>query len=151
MTIQSDGYQTTVDFSSSEISSDVIIISIMEEKEVTPPGVAGGGANDASTMRNETWRTMSPKSLKTLTPVTIVIAYDPALYDEMVAMVNDNQLITITFPDDSTLAFWGWIDEFTPNANIEGEQPTANITIIPSNQDADDNNAEVAPVFTAVE
>jgi len=151
MTIQGDGYQTTIDFSSSEISSDVIIISIMEEKEVTPPGVAGGGANDASTMRNETFRTMSPKGLKTLTPVTIVIAYDPALYDEMVAMVNDNQLITITFPDDSTLAFWGWIDEFTPNANIEGEQPTANITIIPSNQDADDNNAEIAPVFTAVE
>lgn len=150
MTIQGDGYQTTIDFSSSEMTSDAIIIDYMEEKEVTPPGIAGGGANDASTMRNATWRTMSPKSLKTLTPVTITIAYDPALYDEMVAMINDNQLITITFPDTSTLAFWGWIDEFTPNANIEGEQPTANITIIPSNQDADNSNAEIAPVFTAV-
>ena len=150
MTIQGDGYQTTIDFSSSEMTSDALIIRLMEEKEVTPPGVSGGGANDASTMRNTTWRTMSPKSLRTLTPVTIVIAYDPALYDEMVAMINDNQLITITFPDTSTLAFWGWIDEFTPNANVEGEQPTANITIIPSNQDADNNDAEIAPAFTGV-
>lgn len=149
MAIQGDGYQTTIDFSSSEMTSDALIIRIMEEKEVTPPGFAGGGANDASTMRNVTWRTMSPKSLKTLTPVTLAVAYDPALYDEMDAMINDNQLITITFPDGATLAFWGWIDEFTPNASIEGEQPTANITIIPSNQDADNSNAEIAPVFTA--
>ena len=150
MTIQGDGYRTTIDFSSDEMSSDALIITYMEEKEVTPPGVSGGGANDASTMRNDTWRTMSPKSLRTLTPITIVVAYDPALYDEMVAMINDNQLITVTFPDTSKLAFWGWIDEFTPGSNVEGEQPTATITIIPSNQDADDDDAEIAPEFTAV-
>ena len=149
MTIMNDGYQTTVDFSSSEMTSDAFLLTIMEEKEVGVPGVAGGGANDATTMRNATWRTMAPKSLKTLTPMTLVVAWDSALYDEMNAMINDNQLITITFPDDSTLAFWGWIDEFTPNAHTEGDQPTASITIIPSNQNADDNNAEIAPAYTA--
>ena len=149
MTIMGDGYQTTIDFSSSEMTSDALVLALMEEKEITVPGISGGGANDASTMRNETWRTMSPKSLRTLTPMTAVVAWDPALYDEMVAMLNDNQLITVTFPDGATLAFWGWIDDFAPGAQVEGAQPTATITIIPSNQDADNNNAEIAPVYTA--
>jgi len=149
MTIMGDGYQTTIDFSSSEMTSDAFILLLMEEKEVTVPGISGGGANDASTMRNATWRTMSPKSLRTLTPMTVTIAWDSALYDEIVNMINDNQLITITFPDGSTLAFWGWIDDFAPGAQSEGSQPTATITIIPSNQDGDNNDAEIAPVYTA--
>ena len=148
MTIMGDGYQTTIDFSSSLMTSDALTLTLMEEKEITPPGIAGGGANDASTMRNATWRTMSPKSLRTLTPVTIVVAYDPALYDEMVAMINVNQLIRIEFPDGATLDFWGWLDEFTPGASVEGSQPTATLTIIPSNQDADNDNAEIAPAYT---
>ncbi len=149
MTIQTDGYQTTIEFDSDLLSSGLVVLTDeMEEKEITPPGIAGGGANDASTMRNTLWRTMSPKSLRTLTPCTLVVAYDPELYNEMEAMINDNQQITITFPDDSTLVFWGWIDEFAPNASIEGEQPTATITIIPSNQDGDNDNAEIAPAYS---
>lgn len=135
-----DGFSTTISFAD---DSDVQ----MWEKEVTPPGVSGGGAIDTTTMANTTWRTMFPKSLKSLTEVSLVVAYDPAVYDEIISMLNSNQLITITFPDNSTLAFWGWIDEFTPNANVEGEQPTANITIQPSNQNA--SLVEVAPVYTA--
>ena len=150
MGIQTDGFQTTIAFNSSLLSSATVVLTDeMEEKEVTPPGIAGGGANDASTMRNTLWRTMSPKSLRTLTPCTLTVAYDPELYQEMEAMINDNQQITITFPDDSTLVFWGWIDEFTPNASVEGEQPTATITIIPSNQDGDNSNAEIAPDYSA--
>ena len=148
MTIMNDGYQTTIAFTSAEMDSQANLLTLMEEKEVTPPGVAGGGANDATTMRNTVWRTMAPKVLKTLTESPFVVAYDPELYDEMVAMINDNQLITITFPDTSTLAFWGWIDSFTPNAQVEGTQPTANVVIIPSNQDGNNNNAEIAPDYT---
>jgi hypothetical protein len=65
----------------------------------------------------------------------------------MIAMVQVNQEITITYPDSSTWVFWGFIDEFTPNALVEGEQPTANITVIPSNQDAAGD--EIAPVYSA--
>lgn len=148
MTIMNDGYQTTITFTSAEMDSQANLLTLMEEKEVTPPGVAGGGANDATTMRNMAWRTMAPKVLKTLTESPFVVAWDPELYDEMVAMINDNQLITITFPDTSTLAFWGWIDSFTPNAQVEGSQPTANIVIIPSNQDGNNDNAEIAPDYT---
>jgi hypothetical protein len=38
------------------------------EKEVTPPGMTSGGPIDTTTMRNVAWRTMTPRSLKTLTP-----------------------------------------------------------------------------------
>lgn len=138
MAFLDDGYQTLISFAN---DTDVQL----REKEVTPPGIAAGGEIDVTTMQNTTWRTRAPKALKTLTNVSLSVAYDPALYDEIVAMAGSNQLITITFPDAQTLAFWGWIDEFTPNANVEGEQPTADITIIPSNQN--DSGVETAPVL----
>lgn len=135
-----DGFATLIEFAENSAVK-------MYEKEVTPPGVIGGGENDTSTMQNTTWRTKSPKSLKTLGESSLVVAYDPAVFDDIVEMVNVNQLITITFPDDSTLAFWGWIDEFTPNACVEGEQPTADVKIIPSNQNG--SLVETAPSYTA--
>jgi hypothetical protein len=140
MSILNDGYQTLIDF------ADFPSVNF-KEKEVTPPGVIGGGPNDTTTMRNETWRTQQPKFLKSLGESGCVVAYDPQFLEDAVDMVNVNQLITITFPDGSTYAFWGWLDEFQPNAHKEGEQPTANVKILPSNQDADGN--ETAPVFTA--
>ena len=42
---------------------------------------------------------------------------------------------------------YGWLDSFIPNAAVEGEQPTAQCTIIPSNQNA--SGTETAPVYTA--
>ncbi|MHA1344987.1 MAG: hypothetical protein ACTSO3_01170 [Candidatus Heimdallarchaeaceae archaeon] len=135
-----DGHATLIEFAE---DSDVQ----MWEKEVTPPGISGGGENDTSTMHNTVWRTKSPKGLKSLSESSFTAAYDPAVYDEIVSMCNVNQLITITFPDSSTIAFWGWIDEFTPGANVEGEQPTADVTIICSNQNG--SQVETAPVYSA--
>jgi len=54
-------------------------------------------------------------------------------------------MIVITFPDNSTYRFRGWLDKFTPNAIVEGEMATANITVIPANQTA--AGVEVAPVY----
>ena len=149
MVIQNDGYQTTIAFTSALIGSGVTMANILAEKELTPPGVSGGGSNDATTMRNTAWRTVAPKTLKTLTPFSIICAFDPAVYDQMVLMINDNQEMTINFPDDSELVFWAYVDEFIPGAQVEGQQPTATLNIIPTNQDGDDSNAEVAPNYTA--
>ena len=135
-----DGFSTQMTFAS-DTSVQIFF------KEVTPPGVSGGGVIDTTTMDNTAWRTMIPKALKTLTPASGVAAYDPVTLDEMIAMVGVNQLITITFPDGSTWAFWGSVDEFTPGSNVEGEQPTADITVQPTNQNA--SLVEVAPVYTA--
>jgi hypothetical protein len=134
-----DGYQTLVSFN---IDPTVLFY----EKTVTPPGIDGGGETDTTTMLNTTWRTRNPKALITLANASMVVAYDPATYPEIVALVNVNNLITVTFPDGDTLAFWGWLDSFTPGEHVEGEQPTAEITIVPSNQNA--SGTETAPVHT---
>lgn len=136
MSIQRDGYQMKIVFTSSSLTSAEEALQF-EIKELTPPGVSGGGAIDITTMSNTTWRTSYPKSLKSLMPLSMVIAYDTELYDGMIAMCNDNQLIKLIFPDDSELEFWGFVDEFIPNAQIEGDQPTANVTIIPTLWNAD--------------
>ena len=146
MTIQRDGYQTKINFTSSSLSSSEEGLQL-EIKELSPPGVSGGGPIDITTMSNLTWRTSYPKSLKTLLPLNMVIAYDTELYDGMIAMCNDNQLIQITFPDDSELEFWGFVDEFVPNAQVEGEQPTASVTIQPT-LFSEDTDAELAPDYT---
>lgn len=133
-----DGHQTLISFSENANVK-------LWEKEVTPPGIQAGGPTDTTTMRNETWRTFSPKHLKTLSPCSFTAAYDTAFYVQALAMIGNNQLITIEFADGSQLQFWGWLDEFTPNAVAEGEQPTAECTIQPSNQNA--SGDEVAPVY----
>ena len=140
MAFLNDGHSTTYEFS---VAPSVLF----REKEVTPPGIDGGGPNDTTTMRNVEWRTRQPKALKTLTESAVTVSYDPAVYDDILAMINVNQLITLTFSDGSTLAFWGWFNNFTPGACVEGEQPTADCTVVPSNQDS--NSDEVAPVYAA--
>jgi len=135
-----DGYQSLISFAA---DADVLFY----EKTVTPPGVDGGGEVDTTLMLNATYRTRNPKALITMSNASLVVAYDPATYAEILALVNVNNLITITFPDGSTLAFWGWLNTFTPSELTEGEQPTADIEIIPSNQNA--TGVETAPVYAA--
>jgi len=135
-----DGHSTTITFA----SYDTVLLW---EKEVTPPGIEGGGANDTTTMLNTAWRTKAPKKLVSLTDAAMTVAYDPAFLDDVLTMINENQAITITFPDGSTWVFYGWLDTFVPNACVEGEQPIAQCTIIPSNQMS--SGTEVAPVYSA--
>lgn len=116
------------------------------EKDVTPPGFSGGGPIDTTTMRNTNWRAMAPKALKTLSPLSATVAYATEAYNEILGQINVKQVFTVTFPDNSTVSFYGWIDEFTPGAHTEGEQPTASMTVQPAN--TDDAGDESAPVYT---
>jgi len=139
-----DGFSTTIAFTNQGSGTGPGIT--FWEKEITPPGMDAGGATDTTTMRNILYRTKAPKKLITLTAMTLVVSYDPVFYDDILAMLSENQLITITWPDTSTLAFWGWLDKFVPGNVVEGEQPTATVTIEPSNQN--DSQVETAPVYT---
>ncbi len=133
-----DGYQTLVGFSGAPAIK-------LYETEVTPPGVQGGGPIDQTTMRNQNWRTKAPKKLKELTEGSYKAAYDTDAYDDVMAQVNVNQEITITFPDDSTLTFWGYLDSFQPSGLSEGNRPLADVKIIPTLMD--NNGVETAPVW----
>lgn len=145
MAFLNDGFPTTIEF---DVASGVTLTQYFKEKSVTPPGISGGGENDTTTMRNTTWRTKQPKALITLTNCTFTASYDPAVLDIIVSeLINVNGLITITFSDGSTWAFYGWLDEFTPGACEDGSQPEATCTIICSNQQS--NGDEVAPDYAA--
>jgi len=136
-----DGHSTKISFS---LNANVAFW----EKEVTPPGVDGGGANDVTNMRNNEWRTMSPKKLKTMTEGGAVVSYDPAtITGDVVAMVNQNQQVTWTFADGSKLTIWGWLNQFKPGQSKEGEAPTATVQILASNHDNANPPAEVGPSF----
>lgn len=134
-----DGFSTTIGF------ADNPNVKFFE-KEVSPPGADAGGEIDTSTMLNTLYRTKNPKSLITMTPISLTAAYEVSVYTDIMAMLGNNQLITITFPDGGTVAVWGWVDSFTPGALVEGDQPTAEIEIIISNQDA--SGDEIAPAIT---
>jgi len=133
-----DGHSTRLTFAA---DADVNIW----EKAIQPPALSGDGPIDTTTFLNTTYRTRAPKSLLSLEEMTFTAAYDPSVYNDMIAMLNTNQLVTITFSDASTLAFYGYVDEFAPQEVAEGEQPEAECTVIPTLQNA---GVETAPVFT---
>ena len=138
-----DGHPTSIAFGSTPSGETLLFW----EKEVTPPGLNGGGRNDITTMRNSVWRTNAPKKLISLTAGSFVASYDPEAFEQVLSMLNVNTQITVTFPDTGTYTFWGWLNEFTPGAATEGEQPTATVSIEPSNQN--DSGVETAPVLVA--
>lgn len=133
-----DGYQTLIEF---EENTDISLAEI----EVTPPGVDAGGGIDTTTMRNEEWRTMAAKHLKSLTSSSFTAAYKTISYTQIITMIGVNQVITLTFPDGGSIEFWGFLNTFTPGAHVEGERPTAECEIIPTLKD--DDGVEVEPVI----
>ncbi len=123
-----DGFSTKVTFATNTTIG-------FWEKTVTPPGLDGGDPVDQTTMHNVTYRTMSPRHLKTMTPFTLTAAWDPILYTDILALINVKTTVTVTFPDGSTLAFYGFLQKFEPGEFAEGTQPTASITVCPTNAD----------------
>lgn len=133
-----DGHSTIITFSEAPTIK-------LYEKEVTPPGMTAGGPIDTTTMRNERWRTFTPRSLLSMTPISATVAYATIAIPTLFDLIGVLQQITITWPDGSTVTIWGWLEEFTPGSNVEGEQPTATITVQPSNTDTD--GVETAPAY----
>lgn len=116
------------------------------EKDVTPPGMTSGGQIDTTTMRNTEWRTAAPRALKSLTQMTATVAYATDAIEVIWAQIGVIQEIVVTFPDKAKIKFWGWLEEFTPGTNTEGEQPTANLVIAVGNRNP--AGVEVAPDYS---
>ena len=119
----------------------------MWEMEVDPPSIEGGGGKQVSTMRNTAWHTMAPNVLKKLGEGGAKVGFDPAVYSQIVALINVNTSWTITYPDGATEVFLGWMDSFKRNTFTEGEVPTADVVFIPSMRNG--AGTETAPVATA--
>ncbi|MEM2932495.1 MAG: hypothetical protein QXI61_06610 [Nitrososphaerota archaeon] len=134
-----DGFSTKIAFAA---DPDVSFWEI----NVTPPGWEGGDEIDETTMFNTTYRTSAPRKLISGTEVSATVAYDPAVYPQILALINVNGWITVHFPNNDTLDFVGFLKSFEPGEMSEGERPTADITIVVTNRL--NTGAETAPVFT---
>lgn len=102
----------------------------MEETEVTPPGFDGGGPIDMTSHRNAAYRTKAAKFLKEITNGSITVFWNPAVYENILAMGNKNQLITFTLPEGTTIAVWGYLNTFQPGAVVSGSAPTAQAEVV---------------------
>jgi hypothetical protein len=141
-----NGHSTTVAFGTADPGFPATLV----EKSVTPPGWDGGGFIDITNMRNVLLRTRISKSLITLTPMTLTVQWDPiSMTTGVFSALQVNQIVTITYPDGSAMAFAGWVDTFEPPEHKEGEEPVAKMTVIPSNIDPLDGVSETLPAYTA--
>lgn len=123
-----DGYQTLIAFAEDPDVS-------FWEVSVTPPGIDGGDAIETTTMHNVTWRSMASRALRTLTDSTVTVAFDPQVFDQIVALINVEGEITVHFPNGDTLDFFGFLKDFNIQELVEGTMPTAEVTIVPTNID----------------
>ena len=141
-----DGWQTFITFAAFPSLN-------IWEKAVKPPGVDGKEAIDTTTMHNKVWRTFDARHLKTLTEVTASCGYDPDVYNQIIGtvgvtgLINNPQSITLTFPEHTTGAFWGYCMKFEVKEHKEGEFPEADVSVMPTNWDPV-NFVEAGPVFT---
>jgi len=138
-----DGFSTKIAFSR---DSDFSIW----ETSVPAPGLDGGDAIDTTSMHNTTFRTMRSRKLYTLSELSVTGFFDPNFYNDAINnLLNQEGSVTISFPDGSTLDFFGYLRSMEVNDLVEGEVPSCTITIQPTNFDVA-NNVEANPVLTEV-
>lgn len=140
MPILRDGYRTLATITGSAISWEII--------SATLPALQGGGAIDQTTMANNNWRTAWGKTLKTFGTITLRVAYDMAVYTQIRDIIGVNKHIVLTAPDGAQLTFYGFVDNFTPEENREGERPEATVEIIPTNLSTAAPPVLTGPVLT---
>ena len=131
-----DAFGIQVTFGTGESGVDHSgIIAVIDPSSITPPGVDGGDPIDETTHTNADWRTKWPRSLVEIQDGTFTMMYDPDGWSAIAAAINDNVLITFTYPDGCGLEFFGYIKSFIPNEYVEGEPATAEVTLVVTNYD----------------
>jgi len=133
-----DGFKTTIDFTGAG--------TVFEEISVQPPGLDVGTPIDTTTMRRTKYRGKAPRKLLDAPDGDLTVAYDPTAYTTFATLLGNNQLITVTWPDGGTRAFWGYAGSFIPDALEEGKRPTAKIRIVETDTNA--SGVETDPVET---
>lgn len=107
---------------------------------VKPPGVSGGDKIPTTTMHSNTYRTFASRQLKTLTDGSMTCGYDTKALPRLVTLTNWESAITQHFPDDSTLDFWGFMQDVEFDPLVEGEMPSCTVTIAVTNTDPSDGS-----------
>lgn len=105
------------------------------EKSITPPSMDNGEPIDITTMWNESYRTKAAQALSDSGMCTVRVAYDPDVYNQILAILAQDAQWTVEFPDGSTLSFYGYLKSFEVGELVNGTQPEGTITIVVTNYD----------------
>jgi hypothetical protein len=130
MAFLTDGYSTLVRF-------DKAPAVLFRQKEVQPPGLDSGGPIETTTMGTMRFRTNWPKSLITITEMTLQVQWDPIVYTTIVQLLMGPAgvgYIRVQLPDGNRFNFIGFLDKFTPSQHKEGDFALAEAKIVPSLQ-----------------
>lgn len=120
------------------------------EQTVKPPGMTSRGKIQISTMFNSEFHTFAPKKLIEVGDITGKAAYDPAVATQIRATMRIPDTITVTHPDGSTEAHFGYLDEWMPGENVTDDGfPLADFKICVTSWDHT-NEVEAGPVITSV-
>ena len=135
-----DGYSTRIAFS----LKPNVAMWIVSAK---PPGTDGGEPIPITTMHNTKVRTFDHRHLLTREGCTIKFAFDPDGHGDFDALINSNSPVTLWWPDDSSLDFFGGIQKVEWDEFEEGKMPTGTATIYNTSYDPV-NGVEADWVFT---
>jgi hypothetical protein len=105
------------------------------EKTVTPPGFDAGDAIDTTNMHNVRYVSKAPQPLIDMTDISGTCSYDPGVLTQIEAIMGIHTTVTVTHPDGTTWAQYGFLKSFTPQENSRNNQPMANYTIVITNYD----------------
>jgi hypothetical protein len=137
-----DGYLCRLSF---DLDADVKLNVI----SFKPPALMGPGPIEQTTMENLNYHTQAPGALLKVGDMTCKVAYAPALFADIKAMMLINQKIDWLWPNNVSGRVWGWIENFEPDELAINQRPTASLLIHISNLDTTTTAAgvEIAPVF----
>jgi len=126
-----------------------ITIGSFSIEEVTLKGLGadGGDALDASHLANVLYKTKKPQTLIEIPDLTGTGHYNPANQAAMIAEVNKNQSLVLTFSGVGTITFWGYLKSFDPDEGEIGSTWNSTFAIVVTNLNGSD--AETGPVWAA--
>lgn len=122
-----EGYQSLIAFS---LDPDLLFW----EESVGAPGFEGGEPIPTWTQHNTKYRTRSPRSLKEVTAFQVTGRFSGSSVDQIFAMINVNQWITVKWPDGTLFSFPGYLKAFVPQQSQEGAPLQGVIQVVPTMQ-----------------
>ena len=117
------------------------------ETEATPIGMDAGDKINTTTMFNVAVVTYAAPQLIDFTDGQFVGAYDPKVKTQLVSMLGVEQVITCTYSNGDTEAFYGFLKSAQFGSMVRNGMPTGTFVIVCTNVDPI-NDVEEVPVIT---